>query len=126
MRTIKKDGNCFYRAFAFRFCELLRDQPTEIKNKLVEKCVATKDLLSQTGYDLSIMEDFYDPFYDAVTTNKDLMEIFTTEYLSDTIVCFLRIVTAALLKRMYEVFVLDAHPTLEAFLAACVEPSTRI
>ncbi|KAJ3309162.1 OTU domain, ubiquitin aldehyde binding [Boothiomyces sp. JEL0838] len=125
MRTIKKDGNCFYRAFAFRFCELVRDQPPELKDKLIQKCVSTKDLLAQTGYDLSILEDFYDPFYEALSSDKDLLEIFTTEYLSDTIVCFLRILTAALLKRdreLYEVFVLDSYPTLEAFISACVEP----
>ncbi|KAJ3320754.1 OTU domain, ubiquitin aldehyde binding [Boothiomyces sp. JEL0866] len=125
MRTVKKDGNCFYRAFAFRFCELVRDQPDSTKKILIQKCVATKDIFTQTGYDLSIVEDFYDPFYEAITSDRDLLEMFTTEYISDTIVCFLRILTAALLKRdreMYEVFVLDSYPSLEAFIGACVEP----
>ena len=55
------------------------------------------------------------------------MSLFSTEYTSDTIVCYLRILTAAILKRdreIYEGFVLgEEYATLEEFLKINVEPS---
>ena len=47
------------------------------------------------------------------------------KYVSDTIVCFLRLVTAATLKLnrdMYEAFVLDTFPSLDDFISSQVEP----
>lgn len=114
MRTVKKDGNCFYRAFAFRFCELLRhNYRLEWYTQVLEKAKATKELMTTMGYDMSLLEDFYEPFHDAITQCEEpeekLLERFTTPHVSDTIVCYLRLVTAALLKRdrdLYEAFVL--------------------
>jgi ubiquitin thioesterase protein OTUB1 len=128
MRTIKKDGNCFYRAFAFRFLEQLRNHKgTSWYSAMVAKINDTKKLFEETGYDWSIIEFFWEPFWELITDpNTNLEQTMNTEYSSDTIVSFLRILTAAFLKKhrdSYEVFVLDSYPTLEAFLAACVEPS---
>jgi ubiquitin thioesterase protein OTUB1 len=127
MRTVKKDGNCFYRAFGFRFCELVREtKNVEWKPRILEQCSSTKQLLSEIGYDMSILEDFWEPFWDSLTKSDTPLEHwFMTDYTSDTIVCYLRILTAAFLKKhrdMYECFILGEYPSLEAFLAACVEP----
>lgn len=46
MRTIRKDGNCFYRAFAFRFCELIRhNQGLPWSTAVINKVRATKDCI---------------------------------------------------------------------------------
>jgi ubiquitin thioesterase protein OTUB1 len=100
MRTVKKDGNCFYRAFSFRFCELVREREgTEWHNFIISQCEKSKQILIKMGYDMTILEDFWEPFYEALTNQgTNLLDMFTTEYTSDTIVCFLRILTAAFLK----------------------------
>ncbi|KAI8902735.1 peptidase C65 Otubain-domain-containing protein [Globomyces pollinis-pini] len=126
-RSIKKDGNCFYRAFGFRLCEIINENVGSAWHSyIIDKCEKTKDILTQQGYDMSILEDFYEPFNDAIHNKSgNILNVFTTEYLSDTIVCYLRIVTAAILKRdrlLYESFVLSDFPTLDAFISACVEP----
>lgn len=85
--------------------------------------------MTTMGYDMSLLEDFYEPFIEAVAAENEpeskLLERFQTEHISDTIVCYLRLVTAALLKRdrdLYEAFVLDCYPSLDLFLSSCVEP----
>jgi ubiquitin thioesterase protein OTUB1 len=120
MRMIKKDGNCFYRAFAYRCIELVR------QNKDMKRIKDLTSLFEETGYDWSIIEFFWEPFWECINDTSDLETTFNSEYTSDTIVSFLRIATAAYLKKhreLYEVFILDSYPTLEAFLGACVEPS---
>ncbi|KAI8916152.1 peptidase C65 Otubain-domain-containing protein, partial [Gorgonomyces haynaldii] len=130
MRTIKKDGNCFYRAFAFRLCELVRQHyQMPWYYKIVERAKQSRELMTTMGYDMSLLEDFWEPFGEILDKPEEsedkLLERFQTDYVSDTIVCYLRIVTAALLKRdrdLYEAFILDSFPTLEDFLATSVEP----
>lgn len=132
MRKIKKDGNCFYRGFTFRFVELLWEASTSNPTwyeTTVARCLMTKDLLLEVGYELFAIEDFHDMFMDALKkrdTPEELNSIFQTDYMSDALVCFLRLVTAAVLKKyrdMYEPFVLDSYPTLDAFIGSQVEPS---
>ncbi|KAJ3414683.1 OTU domain, ubiquitin aldehyde binding [Chytridiales sp. JEL 0842] len=131
MRRIKKDGNCFYRAVSFSFCEnIWKLQGSEWAKYAIEKLQGTKAILKSAGYDEIITEDFYEPF-EAAAIKKDgefeekLLEQFCTDYVSDTIVCYLRLVTAAVLKNnadLFEAFILDSYPTLEAFISSQVEP----
>jgi ubiquitin thioesterase protein OTUB1 len=109
-------------------CELAREHKnTPWGNHILNKTIESKNLLTKMNYDMSILEDFYEPFYEALTNPEtNVLEMFTTDYTSDTIVCFLRILTAAFLKserENYEGFVIDSYPSLEMFLAAQVEPS---
>ncbi|KAI9207571.1 peptidase C65 Otubain-domain-containing protein [Polychytrium aggregatum] len=130
LRTIKKDGNCFYRAFAFRFCELVwKNAGTDWASVMLNRAIASQALMAEMGYDMNLLEEFWDCFAEALKphgkTPEDLLTIFQTDYLSDTIVCYLRLVTAAVLKKhaeMYEGFVLDSYPSLTAFISAQVEP----
>lgn len=132
MRTVRKDGNCFYRAFAFRFCELIRQNyGMPWYDAVISKCAATKDLMLTMGYDMEILADFYEPFEEAVMKceESELLGRFLTVHTSDTIVCYLRLVTAALLKRdrdIYEAFILDSYPSMDGFISHCVEPSIKI
>ncbi len=100
MRTTRRDGNCFYRyaddnirAFAFRFAELLKADSNWARERL-QKAIDTKQLLLDAGYDLYAIEDFHEMFVETLKAPLDQMiSNFQTEYISDTIVCFLKLVT---------------------------------
>jgi len=129
MRTTRKDGNCFYRAFGFRFCELIRENKTSPWAKdLYKRAKDSKDYLVSVGYDLLAIEDFHEMMMESLDApqSQDLIINFQTDHISDAIVCYLRLMTAAALKKdrdMYEAFILDTHPTLDIFIANTVEPS---
>ncbi len=59
-RTVRRDGNCFYRSFLFRLFEefIQKRDPVLHKNltKLVEE---SKDLCNDNGYSWLVLEDFY-------------------------------------------------------------------
>ncbi len=97
---------------------------------MLDKSKATLELLKQVGYDADLLQDFYDLFAEALCLPANdiagLENILNTEYMSDTIVCYLRLVTAAILKRdveLYEGFILDSFSSLQEFIATQVEPS---
>ncbi|ORY39964.1 cysteine proteinase [Rhizoclosmatium globosum] len=122
LRHVRKDGNCFYRAFSFALLEALL-------NYAGSNWAKKSDLTNQ-GYDPIITDDFYEPIEAALKddfTEDKLRGIFEGdgEYQSDTIVCYLRLVTAAELKKnrdLYEAFILDSYPTIDEFIAQQVEP----
>ena len=63
IRRLRRDGNCFYRAFLFQLFEyFIQTKGTEYKNfvKVVED--SKDDLVKNGGYDLIVIEDFYDVF----------------------------------------------------------------
>ena len=62
VRRLRRDGNCFYRAFLFQLFEhlILEDDKTYY-NKLIEIVEKSKeDLMVNCGYDEVVIEDFYD------------------------------------------------------------------
>ncbi|KAJ1555075.1 hypothetical protein HK405_003318, partial [Cladochytrium tenue] len=96
LRRVRRDGNCFYRAFAFRVCELvLHERLRKVGGAApgamtpggdwlaaVEGRVQrSRDVLTAAGYDPIITEDFYDPFWEALHASDDqsLLEKFQTE-----------------------------------------------
>ena len=63
------------------------------------------------------------------TDSKALQDKFNQTYDAETVVCYLRLITAAILKRdrdIYEAFVLDSYPTIDLFVSHQVEPSKRL
>jgi ubiquitin thioesterase protein OTUB1 len=109
---------------------LVKNHGSDWHSQVLEKALGTQEILKQTGYDMELLIDFYDVFEQALKLGKDdnaeLLNMFNTEYISDTIVCYLRLVTAAVLKRdsfMYEAFILDSFPSIQQFIATQVEPS---
>ncbi|KAI8800096.1 peptidase C65 Otubain-domain-containing protein [Cladochytrium replicatum] len=127
MRKIRKDGNCFYRAFAFRLCEIVAASTSaSFQNNVRARVSATSDLLSSQGYDMELLQDFMEPFADALKAESvaKVEESLGTEYVSDTIVCFLRLLTAAELKKNREVYEAfnDGTMTLDQFIGTQVEP----
>ncbi|KAJ3043791.1 hypothetical protein HDV00_004198 [Rhizophlyctis rosea] len=129
MRTARKDGNCFYRAFSFRYCELLWENAgTPWADAIWQRAAVPEQILKEQNYDWTLLEDFWDVLKTAMTKQDDpakLLEIFQTEHMTDGIVAWLRIITAAFLKEnrdMYEAFILDSYPSLDEFIANQVEP----
>ncbi|KAJ3088215.1 hypothetical protein HK102_009267 [Quaeritorhiza haematococci] len=94
----------------------------------VEKIRASRALLLEVGYDEYAIEDFFECFFDTLKKQHDprkLLETFQTEYVSDTVVCYLRLLTAAVLKKhkmMFEAFIMDSYPSMETFISSQVEP----
>ena len=122
IRKVRKDGNCFYRALAFSFAEISIANP-----KAIETLHATNVLMADCGYDMDLLSDFFQVFLDACSLKSldELVEFFNVEYQSDTIVCYLRLLTAGILKsnaELYEAFILDSFPDLQAFISSQVEP----
>ena len=65
IRRLRRDGNCFYRAFLFQLFEHFVLTKGDDYNKFLEKIKASKeDLVKNGGYDLVVIEDFYECFYD--------------------------------------------------------------
>lgn len=74
MRRLRRDGNCFYRAFLFQLFEhlILTDDKTYY-NKLVGIVEKSKeDLMVNAGYDEIVIEDFYDALLDTVKKLADV------------------------------------------------------
>lgn len=122
IRKVRKDGNCFYRALAFSFAQVALQNP-----KALQTLLATKALMTECGYDMDLLLDFFQVFLDACSlkNTEELSEFFNVEYQSDTIVCYLRLLTAAVLKKdaiLYEAFIMDDYPDLQAFISSQVEP----
>ncbi|KAJ3331379.1 OTU domain, ubiquitin aldehyde binding [Blyttiomyces sp. JEL0837] len=125
MRRVRKDGNCFYRAFGYRLCERLLEDKEHGRARALSKIEATKKILENVGYDPMITEDFCEPLLDATKSLDDFRNVFETDYSSDAVVCYLRLVTAAVLRLerdAYEAFVLDTYPSLDSFIESQVEP----
>ncbi|KAI8819263.1 peptidase C65 Otubain-domain-containing protein [Fimicolochytrium jonesii] len=139
IRTAKRDGNCFYRAFSFRLCELLHQHSdTPWAKAVVKRAEGTRGVLGEVGYDVGLLEDFWEVFEGVLRPvgeeggqteggegGETLLEKMRTEYVSDTIVCYLRLVTAAVLKKnrdLFEAFILDSYPSLDLFISSQVEP----
>jgi len=68
VRRLRRDGNCFYRAFLFQIFEhfIVSEDKTQL-NKFIEVVEQSKaDLMANAGYDEIAIEDFYDLFLEKV------------------------------------------------------------
>lgn len=142
-RPVKKDGNCFFRAIGFRVAELCRERAGSVwAGCLVSRLTMAKDLCYAAGYSDMAVDDFWELTMDACnpghsseegqnagqpntsSASEKVLSIFNNEYVSDGIICFLRILIGATLKinrDIYEPFVLDVAPTLDDFVATKVD-----
>lgn len=59
IRKARKDGNCFYRSFLFRLCELLCMGGQHFERfKIFEKVRQFSDMMLKAGFDKIVFEDF--------------------------------------------------------------------
>ena len=59
-RTVRRDGNCFYRSFLFRlFEEYLLERNEKLHAKILKLVEESKKLCEDNGVSWLVLEDFY-------------------------------------------------------------------
>ncbi|KXS17767.1 cysteine proteinase [Gonapodya prolifera JEL478] len=129
-RSIRKDGNCFYRAFGWRLAELLWSPSSASSfwhDTAKAVLISTRELLTSSGYEQVMIEDFYDTFLAAMKLREAPgeptgLEVFQSEYASSTTICHLRLCTGAELKRSRDLYEGFAEMPIDEFVIKSVEP----
>lgn len=131
IRRCRGDGNCFYRAFGFAWFEriLLSNNLTILRTAL-DSLIATKTLLKSSGYQPLVYDDIYDVVEEQMKAiergerdDSMLLAIFQTDDISNHIVWYLRVITAAYLKKYrqeYEPF-LEFETEMDQYCSKYVE-----
>ena len=121
IRKVRRDGNCFYRAFIYRLFEYIcMKNDNKLFNDILKKIEGIKDLTAKNGYDWMIVEDFYTVFYgefcscfNSVNNNgvsvRDYMDnLFKDKEKGNYLIYFMRFCIAAYLKdnrQLYEMYI---------------------
>ena len=121
IRKVRRDGNCFYRAFIYRLFEYIcMKNDNTLFNDILKKIEGIKDLTAKNGYDWMIVEDFYTVFYgefcscfNSVNNNgvsvRDYMDnLFKDKEKGNYLIYFMRFCVAAYLKdnrQLYEMYI---------------------
>jgi len=132
IRTTRRDGNCFFRAFAFSYFEKLMENEALI-TKLKSTVTHCGDELVKLGYCQFTVEDFRDVFIDildqlvTMKNVEDLEKIFRDSGTSDYLVVFMRLIVSCHLQNNLDFFqcFIDGYPTIKEFCANEVEPMYR-
>ncbi|GBC04223.1 hypothetical protein RclHR1_05580008 [Rhizophagus clarus] len=107
IRRCRGDGNCFYRAFGFAWFERLMDSKDHhLRQSALKSLADTLPLLNKAGYQQLVYQDIYEEQVEkqmkAVANGEYdeamLLTIFQTDEISNYIVLYLRLITAAYLK----------------------------
>ncbi|VDD74536.1 unnamed protein product [Mesocestoides corti] len=131
IRRVRRDGNCFYRAFGFAYLEyLIEGRRIEEAKRFIRFCDECKDALVSFGYIQFTVEDFHEQFVgmveDLVLNDgqvSDLEERFNNQSYSDYYVVFLRLVVSSYMQRneeFYANFISDGK-TVKRFCETEVE-----
>ncbi|CDW75085.1 ubiquitin thioesterase otub1 [Stylonychia lemnae] len=120
VRRLRRDGNCFYRAFLFQVFEHFIHNPEDPQyEQILKVLVGSKKDLMDLGYDEIAIEDFYDLFLDEFKKLKTIAKAKAAEHLLKLlcnkeeavyIIMFARFLAACYLKQnaiMFEGFVGD-------------------
>lgn len=129
-RKVKRDGNCFYRAFAFGLCEYLFNHRESVESKRIIKLLdESKSYLIGVGYELLGIEDFHESTVELLNHHdkiEDVEALFGSGYESEATVCYLRLLTAGVLKMNADFYSMFVEIDLETFIKTQVEPSINI
>jgi len=125
-RSVRKDGNCFYRSFSYKYFELFHKNPNSRWSKEI-KSIAEKSLnvLISANFEKETIEDFYEFFMNSFDEKKFKEESFKDDYISNGIVFYLRLICSAELKLNREAYEVFLEEPLESFIAHQVEPLGR-
>ncbi|KAF7232203.1 hypothetical protein EG68_09637 [Paragonimus skrjabini miyazakii] len=135
IRRLRRDGNCFYRAFGFAYIEYLSTgKRLKEAARLKSKCDDCRDTLISLGYTQFTVEDFHEQFtamVDRFTIEEgsleELEETFNNQAFSDYYVVFLRLLVSAYMQKnatFYADFI-DEGRTINQFCETEVEPMAR-
>jgi hypothetical protein len=82
IRTVRRDGNCFYRSFMFRlFEELSLKKQSSLYNSVLKVVEDSKSLCEKNGYQWLVLEDFYNMFISEWKFVYQLDPLNTSEYM---------------------------------------------
>jgi ubiquitin thioesterase protein OTUB1 len=120
IRLIRRDGNCFYRAFLYRlFEEISISKNEKLYNNIKKIIEGTKDLTGRNGYDWIVIEDFYNVFINELNSAYQIDfdnsiqfidKLFSDKEKGNYLIVFVRLYIAAYLKEnriLYESFIFD-------------------
>jgi len=125
-RSVRKDGNCFYRAFSYKYYELYHKNPNSKWSQTVKSTAEkTLDVLISAKFEKETIEDFYEFFMDGFNKKKFEEESFKDDYISNGIVFYLRLICSAELKLNHEAYEMFLEEPLESFISKHVEPLDR-
>ena len=108
LRRVRKDGNCFYRAFLFSYLEYLSKKPEELATfrKLVSDLA--ESMVRDGGYQSYIIQDMHEPFDEVLASlnNPDfsLQEALNEVNYSNYYIAFLRVIVSYQLQKEEEFF----------------------
>ncbi|VDM16710.1 unnamed protein product [Hydatigera taeniaeformis] len=132
IRRLRRDGNCFYRAFGFAYMEyLMQGKRKEEAKKFIRFCDECKEFLISVGYTEFTVEDFHEQFTGMVeklvlqdSPLSELEDLFNNQSYSDYYVVFLRLSVSSYMQRnesFYSNFIPD-NKTVRRFCETEVEP----
>ncbi len=131
LRRTRPDGNCFFRAVAFRHFETMMSDEKEWKRFKDSVVVPSKDQMTELGFPSFTVEDFCDTFLEQLDkvrggdfSSSDLLQLFNDQGVSDYLVVFLRLLTSKHLQEkadFFQAFIGDCR-TVKDFCGTDVEP----
>jgi ubiquitin thioesterase protein OTUB1 len=134
-RAIRRDGNCYYRAFLFALCEKLLHQPNMLA-RILDFARNSIEEVTKYGYDRFAVETFHEELVDLlefVSTGPSVEHLQTRlneENASSDYSCwFLRCITSSYIKKDPDRFIhfIDdpQYSSVESFCAREVDPMGR-
>ena len=121
IRKVRRDGNCFYRAFIYRIFEYIcMKNDNYLYNNLLKKIEGVRELTTKNGYEWILVEDFYNVFYgefcscfnsvnnSGVSVRDYMDKLFNDKEKGNYLIYFIRFCIAAYLrenKTLYEVYI---------------------
>ena len=121
IRKVRRDGNCFYRAYIYRLFEYIcMKNNNRLYNEMLKKIEGIKDLTAKNGYDWILVEDFYNVFYgefcscfnsfhnNGVSVRDYMDNLFSDKDKGNYLIYFIRFCIASYLKEnrmLYEVYI---------------------
>ncbi|ORX45348.1 cysteine proteinase [Piromyces finnis] len=125
-RSVRKDGNCFYRSFSYKYFELINKNKNSKWSQEMKKIAKDSiNVLTSVNFEKETIEDFYDFFMDAFDPQKFREISFVDEYTSNGIVFYLRLICSAELKINHEAYEMFLEEPLDSFISRQVEPLGR-
>lgn len=127
-RAARGDGNCFYRAYAFGLMEWLT-QEAQRATTFLQQLKSSYDMALAAGFDAFTTEDFYETVEELFKrleseSSSALREALNDDGVSNYVVAYLRIVTAAYMKTHADDFqpFLEEGMTVDEFCNRHVNP----
>ena len=133
IRKVRRDGNCFYRAFIYRLFEhICMKNNKELFEKIKQKILDAKELTGRNGYDWVVVEDFYDLFLEEfnncfnsleknITVRDYLDNLFKDKDKGNYLIYFIRFCIAAFLKERKENYQMYIEGSFENWVRKEVE-----